>query len=131
MHGLVRSISNGLGLHHKAWYGYLKGGVLLGLAHGIVAVHAAHARAQVAPRHILVPLAGLQHGLFAYYALAFYLAAYPRTFPDVPVPAHQLHLLFAVVFNGYSIGKHVLPLHRPGVVRVVEGLYNDGDAVGG
>jgi hypothetical protein len=47
---------------------------------------------------------------------------------DKPMAAKELNWKSIVVLNGNPVGKHEFILHRIGIIRLVELLYNDVDA---
>lgn len=76
-------------------------------------------------------LARPKHGLFADYALPFYLPSHVFAIPNMPVPSEQLDVFGAMVFDGDSVRKYERARLYIRVRRLVLRLYDDLDGTGG
>jgi hypothetical protein len=91
--------------------------------HRKCAVHGAEFAADLRTRNVLMPLARLQYGLYAYYAFALYFALFARSICDVPPPSQELYGVRAVVFYGDAVGEKVVAKTRFGDFALVLRFY--------
>ena len=127
---VCHSVESEWGNHGELGNVHLHGGAIHHAFHQVGAYHFANARFEVAAGNVLVCLAGFEHGLLAYHTFTFHFALGEPGIKDMPVSAEELDGVFAVVFDGNAVGKHVVVLARAGICRLVFRLYTYLDTLG-
>jgi hypothetical protein len=112
------------------WDLYLKPLLGIDIFHQIGSKHLAQFRLEVATGNVLVLLMGLDNGLNTDDAFPLHFLLFSVAVVYKPMTAKELNGKSIVVLNSYPVVKHKFLLHRIGIIRLVELLYNDIDAFG-
>ena len=64
-------------------------------------------------------LSRFEDRLLAHNSFTFHFALAESGIEDMPMPAQQLNGVFAVIFNGDPVGKHIVVLAGTGVRRLI------------
>lgn len=68
-------------------------------------------------------LAWFQYRLLPYYTFALHFTSCKTCVVNVPVAAHQLNGVFALIFDGDAVRKHIVVLARAGIRRLIFRLH--------
>jgi len=109
--------------HFKGGNGHFKYFFVVEVFHLVGTHHAAHFCAKIAATYILVFLARVERGLYAYNAFAVHLTVLAITVEYLPVAPVKLYRKIVLVLNGDPVSKHKLRLQWVRVVWLVESFY--------
>jgi len=98
--------------------------------HQIGTEHLTQFRLEVAAGNVLVLFMGFDDGLNTNHTFPLYFLLFCIAVMYKPMTTKELNRKIIVVLNGNPVGKHELTQDRIGIVRLVELLYNDVDALG-